>query len=412
MSLPIRMPAIAANATHTSLARWLKQEGEPVSIGETLAELETDKAVVELVAEHDGVLGRILVGDASNDVPVGQEIAILLAPGEDASVLDTVVAAAPAAEATASPAAGPMAVGTTPLAEARPRVFASPLARRLARERGLALEGLRGSGPHGRIVRRDVEHALAAPISTVPVAAPAPAAPVAAPVAPSGKWTAIPNNGMRRTIARRLSESKQTVPHFYLSVDCEIDRLLALRTELNGRAKDFRLSVNDFIVRAVALALRDVPAANASWTDEAILRYDTVDVCVAVATPGGLVTPVVRDADRKGLAALSTEVRELAERGRDNRLRPEEMSGGSFTISNLGMYGIKSFSAIINPPQSCILAVGQAEQRPVVREGELAVATVMSCTLSVDHRSVDGAVGAEFLAAFRRYVEQPLDMLL
>jgi len=282
----------------------------------------------------------------------------------------------------------------------------------MAVQAGLDLSRLSGSGPHGRIVKRDIEAVLAggAP-APAPVAA---SAPVAAPVVDTGMpYTEQPNSTMRKVVARRLGESKRDIPHFYLSVDCELDRLLALRTDLNGRADGaYRLSVNDFVVRAVALALRKVPAANATWTDEAVRLYTNIDVSVAVATPNGLITPIVRNADAKGLAAISNEMRDLSARAKEGKLMPEDYQGGGFTISNLGMYGIKEFAAVINPPQSCILAVGAGGQRPVVKDGALAIATVMTVTLSVDHRSVDGAVGAGFLAAFKGYVEDPLTMLL
>ena len=272
-----------------------------------------------------------------------------------------------------------------------------------------------GTGPHGRIVKSDIEAAVAGGVA-VPVATPVTAVAPAPAVTAEQTTTAIPNTTMRKVIAARLSQSKRDIPHFYLTIDCEMDALLGVRRELNANAPEgegsYKISLNDFIIRATALALRQVPAANATWTDEAILRYDRVDVCVAVATPGGLITPVIRDADNKGLLVLSREMNDLAARAREGKLLPEEYQGGGFTISNLGMYGVKEFAAIINPPQSCILAVGAGAQRPVVKDGALAVATVMSCTLAVDHRSVDGAVGAEFLAAFKRLVEAPLTMLL
>jgi pyruvate dehydrogenase E2 component (dihydrolipoamide acetyltransferase) len=286
---------------------------------------------------------------------------------------------------------------------AQSRIFASPLARRLAREAGLDLSTLAGSGPHGRILRHDVETAKSQPR----------AAAQAKPQLPQGAaYEAIPNSTMRKTIARRLSESKQTVPHFYLSVDLDLDTLLKIREDLNARAEGFKLSVNDFVIKAAAAALRKVPAANASWTDEAILRYSTVDISVAVATPSGLITPVLRDADKKGLAQISNEMKALAEKAKGGKLMPEEYTGGGFTISNLGMFGITSFSAIINPPQACILAVGAAEKRAVVKGNALGIATMTTVTLSVDHRAVDGVVGAEFLAAFKRVMEDPLCLLL
>ena len=291
-------------------------------------------------------------------------------------------------------------------------MFASPLARRIAGQAGLDISALSGSGPNGRIVKSDIEAAIAGGVPTV---ATVPAtAPVA--VAGTGGYTEVANSTMRKVIASRLQESKQTVPHFYLTIDCQIDELLAIRKKLNTAAPEgdsgYKISVNDFVVRAVALALRQVPEANATWTETAIRLYNDVDVSVAVATPNGLITPVVRNANEKGLVTISNEVKDLAARGRDGKLMPEEYQGGCFTISNLGMYGVKDFAAIINPPQSCILAVGAGEQRPVVKDGALAVATVMTCTLSADHRSVDGAVGAQFLAAFKRMIEEPLTMML
>lgn len=285
------------------------------------------------------------------------------------------------------------------LALQKDRVFASPLAKRIAAEKGLDLKLVQGSGPNGRIVRADVERA-----GVKPVAAPAP-------VVAGDAYDAIPNSNMRKVIARRLSESKQTVPHFYLSVDCELDELVALRKKIN-EVSETRVSVNDFIIRAVALALKKIPAANASWTNEAILQYRNADVSVAVATPAGLITPIVRAAETKSLATISAEMKDLVARARDGKLKPEEFQGGGFSISNLGMYGVKTFSAIINPPQACILAVGASEQRPVVKHGQIAIAHVMTCTLSVDHRAVDGAVGAQFLSAFKELIEKPYGMII
>lgn len=281
------------------------------------------------------------------------------------------------------------------------RVIASPLAKRIAAQKGVDLKLIKGTGPNGRIVRADVESAGLAPA----------AHPVAAPVQPVGAYDAIPNSNMRKVIARRLSESKQTVPHFYLTIDCELDELLALRSKMN-EVTETKISVNDFIIRAVALALKKVPAANASWSNEAILQYRDADISVAVATPTGLITPIVRAAQTKTLAAISGEMKDLAARARDGKLKPEEFQGGGFSISNLGMYGVKEFAAIINPPQACILAVGAGEQRPVVKNGQLAIATVMSCTLSTDHRAVDGAVGAQFIAAFKELIEKPYALVV
>lgn len=407
MAISIPMPVLSAGMTEAAVARWLKAEGDSIARGEAIAEVETDKATLELEAEADGVLGRILA-PAGTTVAVNAAIALLLAPGETLPA--------------ETPAPAPV-VALPPPANESVRIFASPLARRVARDTGVALEGLTGSGPRGRIVRRDVEAARPASIpAPLPVAAPvaapsapAPEAPPPAPATPAygGPHARIPHTAMRRAIARRLSESKRTIPHFYLSSDLELDALLALRATLNERlAGEGKLSVNDFIVKAAALALRQVPDANAVWTDDAVLRLEDVDVCVAVATDGGLITPVVRHADAKGLAGISREVKDLAARARAGSLKPEEYQGGGFTISNLGMYGVGRFAAIINPPQSCILAVGAAERKPVVRGDAVEIRTMMTATLSVDHRSVDGAVGARFLAALKTIVEEPLRLML
>jgi pyruvate dehydrogenase E2 component (dihydrolipoamide acetyltransferase) len=377
---------------------------------------------MEFEAADEGILGKILVAAGTQGVKVNEPIALLLEEGEDASALAIVVAPKQAVAAAAPPVAAmppvAAAVPSQPLVAASPtqRIFATPLAKRIAKEAGLDLKALAGSGPHGRIIRADVDKAVADGPRPPPVAAPI-TAPVAKPVPAAvpdigPAYTEVPLSSMRKVIAKRLSEAKQTVPHFYLTVDCRIDKLLALRGELNGRSDDYKLSVNDFVVRAVALALRKVPAANASFTETAIRLYSDVDISVAVATPNGLITPIVKHADQKGLAAISNEMKSLAGKARDGKLKPEEFQGGGFTISNLGMYGVREFAAIINPPQGCILAVGVGEQRPVVTNGALAVATVMSCTLSVDHRVVDGAIGAEFMAAFKKLIEEPLTMLL
>ncbi|CAA7625454.1 pyruvate dehydrogenase complex dihydrolipoamide acetyltransferase [Magnetospirillum sp. UT-4] len=423
MPIEILMPALSPTMSEGTLARWLKKEGDAVKSGDVIAEIETDKATMEFEAVDEGTIGKILVPGGTAGVKVNQPIAVLLEEGESAATI-TSPRPAPAGGGRegdmAPPAPVPAAHAPTPTPpreRAGDRLFASPLARRLAAQAGLDLKLVTGSGPHGRIVKADIEAAVkggvkAAPVAA-PVAAPAPA-PVAAPVDnPFGPaYEEIPNSNVRKVIARRLTEAKSTIPHFYLTIDCRIDELLRIRSELNGRSDSYKLSVNDFVVRAVALALRKVPAANASWGEEAIRRYTDVDISVAVATPNGLITPIVRKADGKGLGAISSEMKELAAKARDGKLKPEEFQGGGFTVSNLGMYGIREFAAIINPPQGCILAVGAGEQRPVVKDGALAVATVMTCTLSVDHRVVDGAVGAEFLAAFRKLVEDPLSMLL
>jgi len=422
MPITITMPALSPTMTEGRVARWFKAEGDEVISGDVLAEIETDKATMELEAIDDGVLGKILVPADTDGVAVNTPIAVVLEEGEDASALDgfsaaTSVAPAAAPQAEAAPVApaavpapaAPVATTPTPAAPAPggQRIIASPLARRIAAANGLDLAQIKGSGPRGRIVKADVEN-----VQPVAASAPTAAQPTAIPFTGSVEPTEIPNNNMRKTIAKRLVEAKQTIPHIYLTIEVELDALLALRKQVNERRPDTKVSVNDFIIKASALALKDVPAVNASWTDAATIQYNTVDISVAVAIDGGLITPIVRDANLKGLAAISAEVKELAGRAREGKLMPEEYQGGGFSISNLGMFAIKEFSAIINPPQSAILAVGAGEQRPVVRDGALAVATVMSCTMSCDHRVVDGALGAQWLAAFKGYIEDPLGMLL
>lgn len=425
MPINVLMPALSPTMTEGNIASWMKKEGEKISAGDLLCEIETDKATMEIEAVDDGVLGKIVTPDGTENVPVNAVIGVILEEGEDASALDgweiPAVEALPqvaeqvapvevAAQAQVAPAAP-----AAPTAQAAPaerpegRIFASPLARRMAKQSGLDLAAISGSGPKGRIVKVDIEAALsgAAPAALAP-------APALAPLAAIGPYQDIQTSKMRKIIAQRLQEAKQTVPHFYLTVDCEIDELLKVRKELNGRSVDYKLSVNDFVVRASALALRKVPECNASWIDGGLRQYTGVDISVAVAIDDGLVTPILRNADHKGLSALSEEMKELAARARAKPmgLAPEEYQGGTFSISNLGMFGIKEFSAIINPPQSMILAVGAGEQRPVVKDGALAIATLMSCTLSVDHRVVDGAAGARFLGAFKGLIEDPLTMLL
>ena len=408
------MPEVAANAPHATLAAWSKKEGEPIAAGDCLAEVETDKAIVEISADSAGVMGQWLV-PAGQEVEVGAPIAVLLATGEAAADVQALlqaagaVATAPAA-AAASAVSGTLAPAATTAQASGDRLRASPLARRLASQRGVDLSRLQGSGPGGRIVKIDVERAqVAAP---APASAPVAAAPVAAPAGSGASaFTEVPHSSMRRTIARRLAESKSTIPHFYLTVECRMERLLALRTEINASASR-KISVNDFIVRAVAVALREVPQANVGWTDTAMRQYAQADVAVAVSTDTGLITPIVRAADRKTLSQISAEIADLAARARAGQLRPEEYQGGSFSVSNLGMHGVGAFSAIINPPQAAILAVGASQQKPVVENGELKVGTVMACTLSVDHRAIDGALAAQWLAAFQRAIEAPLSMLI
>ncbi len=427
MPIEILMPALSPTMTEGNLAKWLKIEGDSIAAGDVIAEIETDKATMEVEAVDEGILGRILVPGGTEGLQVNQPIALLLEEGEDSGALEgfapgaskaPALAALPEKPAEAAPATAPAAPASAPAAPAAKgeRVFASPLARRMAQQAGIDLAVVKGTGPHGRIVKADIEAAMAGGVSTAAAAAPV----LAAPSGPGARQTAEtlgmsytlqPNSNMRKVIARRLSESKQTVPHFYLTIDCEIDDLLAARKRINEE-HGLKISVNDIVIKAVAMALKKVPAANASWADEGILLYDHADISVAVATPSGLITPIVKAAESKGLETISAEMKDLAGRAREGKLKPEEFQGGTFSISNLGMFGVREFAAIINPPQGCILAVGAGEQRAVVKNGELVVATVMSCTLSVDHRVVDGAVGAEFLAAFKRLVENPLAMLL
>lgn len=443
------MPALSPTMTEGSLAKWHKQEGDEVVAGDVIAEIETDKATMEVEAVDEGRLGKILVAEGTEGIAVNQPIAILLEEGEDESALEGAVEkleastapkaeaepAAPARDAGADEAAAAEKQGSAPPAseaKALPaakggeggRIFASPLARRMAEQAGLDLARIEGSGPRGRIVKADIEAALARPAEAAPAAeAPAVAAPAApAAAGPSAKELADllgmkyrqePLTTMRRTIARRLTEAKQQVPHFYLTVDCEIDGLLQTRKQLNERTEgEVKISVNDFVIRAAALALQRVPAANASYDESGILYYEHSDISVAVATPSGLITPIIKQAEAKGLATIAREMQDLAGRAREGKLKPEEYQGGSFSVSNLGMYGVRHFEAIINPPQGCILAVGVGEQRPVVKNGSLSIATVMSCTLSVDHRVVDGALGAEYMAAFKKLIEDPISMLL
>jgi pyruvate dehydrogenase E2 component (dihydrolipoamide acetyltransferase) len=440
MPIEILMPALSPTMTEGNLAKWLKKEGDEVRSGDVLAEIETDKATMEVEAVDDGTIGKILVPEGAQGIKVNAPIALLLGEGEEASALTSLSAAAPDPPPAAPPRKEqeilppPAVTSEVALLPASApsgdrgdgRIFASPLARRMAQHAGLDLAAIRGSGPQGRIIKADIDAALSAPRAAPPAARPAaaPSGPLVPPAAPSlskervaalagnPPYTERPLNAMRRVIARRLTESKQTVPHFYLTIDCEIDALLKIRAELNKKSETYRISVNDFVIRAAALALRRVPAANASWSEDAILVWDSVDIAVAVALDDGLITPIVKAADRKGLAAIANETKDLVERARAGKLKLEEFQGGTFSISNLGMYGVREFAAVINPPHGGILAVGAGEQRPVVKDGALTAATVMSCTLSCDHRAVDGAVGAQFLAALKRLLEDPLTMLL
>jgi pyruvate dehydrogenase E2 component (dihydrolipoamide acetyltransferase) len=416
VAIPIRIPAMSSDIESGAIQQWHLSVGDPVEAGDVLFDLETEKAVIEVESPAAGILGQILFPDGSGDIPVDTVVAVLLEDGESAEDIPDFENVDGSAMQEPGRAPDAMAAeedaGAASQAQSAAkgnRILASPLARRLARQLNVDLSSLSGRGPHGRILKADVEEAAASETT--------PASRVSKAVDGGGPtWTDIPNTKMRRVIARRLVEAKRDIPHFYLTIDCELDALLDLRTQLNKRrtadGAATKISVNDFIIKASALALAEVPTANACWADEAIRRYDTVDISVAVATPNGLITPVVRQADGKTLINISEEIKDLVDRARAGRLHPDEYKGGGFTVSNLGMYGVRQFSAIINPPQSCILAVGAGEKRAVVRGERLAIATVASFTLSVDHRSVDGAAGAEFLQAFKRYVEGPLALVL
>ncbi len=461
MPIEILMPALSPTMEKGNLAKWLKKEGDSVKSGDVLAEIETDKATMEVESIDEGIMAKILVPEGTQDVPVNQIIALLASEGEDVKAVaagggtKAAPAAAPAAEApkpAPAPEAAPAAAIPAPAAAPAPaapapapaakaegaRVFASPLARRIAKDKGLDLAAVSGSGPHGRIVARDVENAqpgakpapaaaAAAPAAAPAAAAPAPKATVAsAPGAdqvkalfPEGSYEEIQLDGMRKTIAKRLVESEQVTPTFYLTVDCDIDELMKLRESVNASAakdKDgkpvFRVSVNDFIIKALALALQKVPAANAVWAEDRILRLKHSDVGVAVAIDGGLFAPIVKKAETKTLSTISNEMRDLATRARTKKLKPDEYQGGSTSVSNLGMMGVRDFVAIINAPQSSILAVGASEQRPVVRGGEIKIATQFTATITCDHRVMDGALGAELLAAFKEFIEKPMSMLV
>ncbi len=427
MPTEILMPALSPTMEEGTLAKWLVKEGDTVKSGDILAEIETDKATMEFEAVDEGVIGKILVPAGTEGVKVNVAIAVLLEDGESAADIGTSApaappAAVPAPAAAAAPAAAP--AQAAPKAASGERVFASPLARRIAAQKGLDLAAVAGSGPHGRIVKADVEGATAAPKAAAPAPVAAPAAAPAMAAGPSTDvvlktyadrpFTEVKLDGMRKTIAARLTEAKQTVPHFYLRRDIELDALMAFRAQLNAglEARGVKLSVNDFIIKACALALQQVPAANAAWAGDRVLQFEKSDVAVAVAIEGGLFTPVLKDAETKTLSALSTEMKDLAARARTRKLAPHEYQGGSFAISNLGMFGIDNFDAIINPPHAAILAVGAGVKKPVVKaDGSLGVATVMSVTLSVDHRVIDGALGANLLQAIKDNLENPIAML-
>jgi pyruvate dehydrogenase E2 component (dihydrolipoamide acetyltransferase) len=433
MPITVLMPALSPTMEKGKLAKWLKQEGDAVKSGDVLAEIETDKATMEVEAVDEGVIGKLLVAAGSEDVAVNTPIAVILGEGETmAAAAPPPAAPKPAPQpAGVAPAAAPASPAATPAAAHGNRVFASPLARRLARERGINLAALAGSGPHGRIVLKDVEQAQpGAALGAAPAAAPRVAgAAAAAPqpmsddavlkLFPPDNFDLVPHDSMRKVIARRLMEAKLTIPHFYVSVDVTLDTLLALRERLNAQApKDdagkplWKLSVNDFIIKAMALALIKVPDANVTWTEAAMLRHKHADVGVAVSIPGGLITPVLRRAEEKGLARISTEMKDYAARARARKLMPEDYTGGSAAISNMGMMNVRNFAAIINPPHAAILAVGSAEERAVVRGGTVQVETQMTMTLSTDHRCIDGALGAIFINAIKAHLEEPGLMLV
>ena len=429
MSINILMPALSPTMTEGKLAKWHVKVGDTVKSGQVVCEIETDKATMEVEAVDEGKIGQILVEEGTEGVAVNAVIAVLLEEGEKEVAKSTAPAAEkPAPKAEEKPADKPAEKPAAPALAAKPaapaaspggtRIFASPLARRIAAERGIDLASLKGSGPNGRIVKADVENAKP---GAAPAASQAPKAAAKAPAPAAGGQpvfvapgdSRVPHTSIRKVIARRMLESKQTVPHFYLTVDFEIDALLTARTAINVvvEKKGTKVSVNDMVIKACAKALRDHPECNASWTEDEMIQYGAVDISVAVATDRGLITPIVRNADMKGLAQISIEMKDLASRAKSGKLKLEEFQGGGFTISNLGMFGIRDFGAIINTPQSMILAVGAGEERVVVRKGEMVIRTIMSCTLAVDHRVVDGAMGAQFLQTLKAYVEQPAAML-
>ncbi|EFM57471.1 pyruvate dehydrogenase complex dihydrolipoamide acetyltransferase [Brucella inopinata] len=447
MPINITMPALSPTMEEGNLSKWLVKEGDKVAPGDVIAEIETDKATMEVEAVDEGTVAKIVVPAGTEGVKVNALIAVLAEEGEDVAAAAKGAGAAPKAEApkeepkpaeakkeAAAPAAAPAPArseqpAAAPAANKGERVFASPLARRIAKDAGVDISAVKGSGPHGRVVQRDVEAALASG-GTKAVSAQAESAAAPKPMSDDailklfedGSYEVVPHDGMRKTIARRLVESKQTVPHFYLTIDCELDALLALRSQINaaapmlktekGEVPAYKLSVNDMVIKATALALRDVPEANVSWTEGGMIKHKRSDVGVAVSIPGGLITPIVRHAESKTLSAISNEMKDMARRARDRKLKPEEYQGGSTSVSNLGMFGVKDFAAIINPPHATIFAIGAGEERAVVKKGEIKVATVMSVTLSTDHRAVDGALAAELAQAFKRHIENPMGMLV
>jgi pyruvate dehydrogenase E2 component (dihydrolipoamide acetyltransferase) len=452
MPVNILMPALSPTMEKGNLAKWLKKEGDAVKAGDVIAEIETDKATMEYESIDDGVLAKIVVPEGSQDVPVNQLIAVLAQEGEDPKAAASAAGkgTAPVAKAAPVKSAAPAATPAPPVAKAEPavrpapapaaapghdatshdatshganRIFASPLARRLAKTAGIELNRMRGSGPHGRIIARDVEAARSgqglAPAAAGSFALPVPSDDKIRALFEPGSYDVVPHDNIRKVIARRLVEAKLTIPHFYLTLDCNIGKLLAAREEINGAApkdKDgkpaYKLSLNDFVIKALALALQRIPEANVTWTESGMLRHHRSDIGVAVSIPGGLITPVVRHAETKSLSTISNEMKDFAARARARKLKPEEYQGGSSAVSNLGMYGIKDFAAVINPPHATILAVGAGEERAIVRDGKIEAAWIMSVTLSTDHRAVDGALGAQLLGAFKALIENPVTMVV
>ncbi|WP_412842019.1 pyruvate dehydrogenase complex dihydrolipoamide acetyltransferase [Brucella pseudogrignonensis] len=440
------MPALSPTMEEGNLSKWLVKEGDKVTSGDVIAEIETDKATMEVEAVDEGVVAKLVVPAGTEGVKVNALIAILAEDGEDVAEAAKGGDSAPAPKAEAAKEEPKKEVATAAPAKAEApaaapaaaksaenkgdRVFASPLARRIAKDAGVDVSAVKGTGPHGRVVQRDVEAAIKSGGAKAASAAPQAAASAPKPQSDDailklfeeGTYEIVPHDGMRKTIARRLVESKQTVPHFYLTIDCELDALLALRSQINsaapltktekGEVPAYKLSVNDLVIKAVALALRDIPEANVSWTEGGMIKHKRADVGVAVSIPGGLITPIVRQSESKTLSAISNEMKDLAKRARDRKLKPDEYQGGSTSVSNLGMFGVKDFAAIINPPHATIFAIGAGEQRAVVKNGEIKVATVMSVTLSTDHRAVDGALAAELAQAFKRHIENPMGMLV
>jgi pyruvate dehydrogenase E2 component (dihydrolipoamide acetyltransferase) len=445
MPINILMPALSPTMEKGNLAKWLKKEGDTVKSGDVIAEIETDKATMEVEAVDEGTIAKIVVPEGTQDVPVNDVIAVLAGDGEDVKAAGAGAAKpapkpaeAPAPKAAAAPAPAPApaappapapqaAASSAPQANGHGRIFSSPLARRLAKEAGIDVARIIGSGPHGRIVARDVEGARSGKGLKAPAATPA-GGPTLAPsmsdqqvraLFEEGSYEVVPHDGMRRTIAQRLTASVQTIPHFYLTIDCDIGKLLTAREEINKQAptdKDkkplYKLSVNDFVIKAMAVALQKIPNCNVSWTDGGMLKHKHSDVGVAVAMPGGLITPIIRKAETKTLSAISGEMKDFAARARARKLKPEEYQGGTTAVSNLGMYGINHFTAVINPPHATILAVGTSEERPVVRGGKIEIAQMMSVTLSCDHRAIDGALGAELIGAFKGLIENPVMMMV